>query len=376
MTLFRKVLLLTVCLTFIGISPHLFGQNEPPPAPNVEPTPGFGTVVDEIKKLIAGYGSSKPSLDALAAPPSDTLVVPEGISQSLYSNTPANPLAVTQTQQSLANYFALVPNAKSSDDIISNIVNNTLTFGESNAPIPTAAGLYAGCSTSIITGGASGLSDCLLQKQTPPFTNVDLNSLVGPLVYKTGQDKTAANFISAAAGLSYPLAPTDLNRLATRQNTDVKTLLATNPDIVKYLAAMRSYATMQSVALSNFYQLYAERMPSHVDEANNKDLFDALNAIKMPNASQLQVENYMATRRITDPKWVESLSKDTPAALLRQLVILMAENLAESYNNRLATERLIATMSVMDLGQAGLIRAQILEKSTAEVGKQTAAGNK
>jgi hypothetical protein len=79
----------------------------------------------------------------------------------------------------------------------------------------------------------------------------------------------------------------------------------------------------------------------------------------MPNASQLQVENYMTSRRIIDPQWVANLSKDGPAALLRQMVVLLAENLTESYNNRLATERLTATMSLLALEQTNALQQQL-----------------
>ena len=369
----NKAFFLLVGLSLTSISYSALAQYNPtptPPAPtpSAAPTP-TDTLIDEIKKLIAGYGTSDTALKALTAAPTDTLVVPEGLTQSLYAKTPTNPLATTQTQQAMANYYALNPDAKNSDEILANIINNTVTFGEANAPIPTAAGLYASCTASIITGGSAGLSNCLLEKQTPPFANVDLNSLVGPLIYKNGQEKTAANFINAAIGASYPLTPTDLNRIATRKKVAVNVLGKTDPDVAKYLVAIRSYATLQSVALSNLYQLYAERMPSKVDESTNKELFDALNAIKMPNASQLQVENYMATRRITDPQWVASLTKDTPAALLRQIVILMAENLAESYNNRLTSERLLATMSILDLSQAATIRSTVLDKVVQDIAK-------
>ncbi len=328
----------------------------------------------DTKKLIAGYGSSEPSLNALAAKPNDALVVPEGNAQALFIRTPGNPLGTSQTEQKLADFFALTPGATSADDIITNIINHTLLFGAGATSIPTTASLYAGCSTSLITGGGNGLSSCLLEKQAPPLANVDINTLISPLVFQKGQEKTAENFISAVAGLSNPYTPIDLNKIAERQNTDVKTLTAHNPQVIQYLALVRAYAAVQSVGLGNLYQLYAERMPSKVDPATDKDLAAALSAIDMPNASQLQVENYMATRRILDPQWVSGLIKDSPAALLRQIVILLAENLAESYNNRLASERILATMSVLDLQQAAMMRTLVLDQAGNDLNRPPQAG--
>lgn len=323
----------------------------------------------DTKKLIAGYGSSDPALNALTAPPADPVLIPQGNAQALYIRTPSNPLGTSKTEQSLAGFFALNPNSNAADDIIANIVNSTLTFGDPGASPPSATGLYASCSKELIQAGSSGLSECLLQKQAPPFANVDLNTLVGPLVYERGQEKIANNFISSLAGLSAPFIPADLRKLADKQNVPIKTLIATNPDVANYIALVRSYATLQGIALSNLYQLYAERMPTKVDPANNRELATALAGINMPNASQLQVENYMATRRITDPQWVTGLIKDNPSALLRQIVILLAENLAESYNNRLASERIIATLSALDLQQTAMLRSMVLDKATADLNK-------
>ena len=105
--------------------------------------------------------------------------------------------------------------------------------------------------------------------------------------------------------------------------------------------------------------MYAERQPTNVSQSSNPQLYQALNAIGMPNASQLQVENYMATRRITNQGWVASLSNDGPAALMRQMVILLAENLSESYTNHMAIERLNATMTALELQQAVALRSSV-----------------
>lgn len=338
----------------------------------------FAHADTDTKKLIGGYGSSVPALNALTAPPADPLVAPQGNAQALYTRTANNPEGTSKTQQNLAAYFALNPNATGTDDVIANIVNSILTFGDAKTAPPSSASLYASCAKGMITGGGSGLSGCLLEKQAPPFANVDLNSLIGPLVYASGQEKIADNFISASAGLANPFTPVDLKKLAAKANTTIPVLIATNQDVAKYIAMIRSYAAAQAIALSNLNQLYAERLPSKVDPNSNnpadKNLAIALAAINLPNASQLQVENYMATRRITDPQWVSNLAKDSPAALLRQIVILLAENLAESYNNRLASERIIATLSVMDLQQLGIARATFIDRSVNELNKPQTSG--
>lgn len=308
--------------------------------------------------LIGGYGVAKFAQEQLAAPPADTLVVPEGVSQLLYSTTPTNPLAITQTQQGLAGFFTLNGIPINQNNIINNIINNTLAFGQPNSPVPTTTGLYASCGATV-AGGSGDMAGCLRQKIAPPFANVDLNALLGPLIYKENADKTAISYINSAASLNYPLKMLDLNRMAIAKKVDVSTFINYNDDVKKYLTHLKAYAAAQATGVSNLYQFFAERVPSQVTEESNKELYKALNSLGMPNASQLQVENYMATRRITDPTWVASLSQDSPAALLRQIAILLAENLAESYNSRLATERLTATLSILSLQQAASTRILI-----------------
>lgn len=313
----------------------------------------------DTQNLIAGYGTSQSSQQALVAAPSDTLVGPEGWAQALYTPTPTNPLTITQTQQALATYFAVNQNATSSSALADNIINNTATFGPSNAPIPSTSSLYAGCANNAVFQGGSGLTNCLNNQQNQAFANVDLDSLIAPLVYQSNQSQAASSFIKALATLNSPMPILDLNKYASANKTTVSALVNNNNDVIQYLADLRAYAATQAVGLSNLNQMYAERQPTNVSQSSNPQLYQALNAIGMPNASQLQVENYMATRRITNQGWVASLSNDGPAALMRQMVILLAENLTESYNNHMALERLNATMTALELEQAAALRTAV-----------------
>lgn len=306
----------------------------------------------DTQNLIAGYGTSQNSQQALVAAPSDTLVGPEGWAQALYTPTPTNPLAISQTEQALASFFAVNQNATSSSALADNIINNVATFGPANTPIPSTSSLYAGCA-------GSSMTNCLSNQQNQAFANVDLNSLIGPLVYQTNQSQTATGFIKALATLNSPLPILDLNKFASANKTTVSALVNNNNDVIQYLSDLRAYAAVQAVGLSNLNQMYAERQPTNVSQSSNPQLYQALNAIGMPNASQLQVENYMATRRITNQGWVASLSNDGPAALMRQMVILLAENLTESYNNHMDLERLNATMTALELEQASVLRTAV-----------------
>lgn len=314
----------------------------------------------DTQALIGGYGTADFAQKQLAAPPADPNIVPVGIAQTLYSTTPTNPLAIMLTQQNLAGYFTINGTPPDQNTVINNIINNVATFGSAGTSIPSTAGIYASCGTSVMTGESSSVNDCVKQKLSPPFINVDLNSLIGPLVYQgQDQDQAAINFISAASVLNNPFPLIDLNKMASDNNTDLPTLLTNNTDVAKYVNDLKAFASMQAVGLSNFYQLYAERTPNKVTQQSNPDLFNALNALNMPKASALQLENYMATRRISDPNWVASLANDSPAALLRQIVVLLAENLFETYNNRLTNERVLSSLTAIQLQQTANLRTLI-----------------
>jgi hypothetical protein len=132
--------------------------------------------------------------------------------------------------------------------------------------------------------------------------------------------------------------------------------------IQEYLALLRAYLATQTVALSNLYQLYAERQaidPDTVDPA----LRSALHAVASQTPgplSRLKLENFMATRRILDKNWYKNdLLNENPATLQRQQIELLAENLAESYQTRMTLERLLATMSVLVLELNGQARTQL-----------------
>lgn len=309
-----------------------------------------GSLADrDTKNLIGGYGASEAGLDALVHRPNDgPLIISQDNAQLLYVPFPTNPLNIEQTLTSLSQFFVLTTN-----DPDQALESNKASFGPPGTPPPAQANYFK-------PGEQAPTVNDKKKQQMAPFANIDVNSVLGPLVYDKDQKQTAENFINSASSLGSPLNIVDLVDQANKSKT--KTTAASlsavqNTQLARYLTSLRIYAAMQSVGLSNLYQFYAERLPSNVpDDDKNKALVMGLQGINLPNASQLQVENYMATRRLTDPQWVASLSNDSPAALLRQIAILMAENLLESYNNRMATERLTVTMSMIELQQTATLR--------------------
>lgn len=318
----------------------------------------------DTKNLLAGYGTNQQTPQLLKLP-LDASIGPEMNGQTLYIQHPINPLTIIITGQDLANFFAATQNATASSDVINNITNAQLSFSNPNNLQLTNSGQLANEITSACSSSANSQT-CLQQqqaiKQAAAVANVDANSLLGPLVYKDGQDQAANNFINSIASLNNPFPMENLVQYAKAQNIDVTQVLG-QPAVITYLNDLRSFAALQSSGVSTLRQIYASRLPSKTDPKSTAGL--ALAALGMPNASPLQIENYMATRRMTDPitsgsgGWYTQLTQETTVSLLRMAVALLAENLAEEYNQRMQLERLNATMAIMELQQANSLRNNI-----------------
>lgn len=215
------------------------------------------------------------------------------------------------------------------------------------------------------------LSSGSTNQQLVPSLSFD--SLVGPLVYvpnakeDTGgsdsDDKKSSNlglfgkdpatqadsFIRYASGSVLPLAKPSLNdynaliKTITNKSTPVAQKAAGVAQLNAYRLMLRSYAAQTSVGVSNLYHLMGKRM---VNKKNN-------------SASQAELEFQMATSRLASAKksgaqdsqsdWLTNLKQATPAEVQRQTAILLAEMNYQLYLSRMSQERLLATMSVLQL---------------------------
>lgn len=309
-----------------------------------------------IDNLIAGYGVNHQSNPTdkfnVFAPPSYPLIPATGIAQGYFLKHPILPSASQDSKSLLSTIFTT-----QSDDATEKVLNAILIFNPS-IPVITAPvmALTSKCPTN--DGNSLNSTDpaCVQAKMNLAYANIDAANLLGPLTFQTSaQAQAAKNFITALTESANPLPLYNFPAEAKSSNKDLQVLLNEKKE---YLTSVRAFAAAQAFAINNLSQAYAERKP--IDMIYLKDHPEQIQAImelqksapevfKNGLPSPLQLENYMATRRITDPRWYASLVNDTPASLQRQQIMLMAENLAEAHKTRLAIERLNATMSVMIL---------------------------
>lgn len=307
------------------------------------PTPDFTTI--NIKNLVAGYGSTAISKNLMnTAPMGDDLTIAINNAQAAYLLSGSSPL-VSLTQQQL------IQSANLNDKN-----NNILAFlWDPNTKINPN-----------------------LEKN--PLSSIDINSLLQPISYNDTEAAAAKNVINALSGSLMPINTINFNQLVANLSGDKENNLKyelQKKQTQTYLASLRSYLATQTMALSNLYQLYAERQPidpSKADPAVRSSLATLSGQTSGP-ISLLKLENIMTTRRILDKNWYKNdLINENPATLQRQQVELLAENLSESYQIRMTLERLLATMSVLVLEFNGQIRTQLQTQIQSINNPQQASG--
>lgn len=338
-----------------------FAQNENPPNNS---NGSFGGNILEtasaIENLVGGYGTKQLG----SKHPTELFYQTSDAVYNILIGSVFNSILSTTNTQNYAGYIPVNPsynpNSSSSqatltDQAIYNLLTVTsATAANQNiqipAPMPTPSSSAA---TSVF--GSSNIQN-LIQ---PPAQNFDLTSLVGPIQYDysanassysqtPGPQQTAAmNFITFAGNLANPPPTIDFSSLS---QTKFKAAMQ-DKDVIAYLLALRSYAAQESVGLANLYHLYAERVPVNTQSLKSSGQYSAIKQAGLyPEASPLMVDNYMATRRFTDPAWNTTMQQlATPAELMRQSNYLLQELLYQSYENRLLNERILATLSVMEL---------------------------
>ncbi|WP_342227304.1 hypothetical protein [Rickettsiella endosymbiont of Rhagonycha lignosa] len=307
------------------------------------PTPDFTTI--SVKNLVAGYGSTAISKNLMnTAPMGDDLTIAINNAQAAYLLSGSSPLESLTQQQ-------LIQSANLNDKN-----NNILAFlWDPNTKINPN-----------------------LEKN--PLSSIDINSLLQPISYNDTEAAAAKNVINALSGSLMPINTINFNQLVANLSGDKENNLKyelQKKQTQAYLASLRSYLATQTMALSNLYQLYAERQPidpSKADPAVRSSLATLSGQTSGP-ISLLKLENIMTTRRILDKNWYKNdLINENPATLQRQQVELLAENLSESYQIRMTLERLLATMSVLVLEFNGQIRTQLQTQIQSINNPQQASG--
>jgi hypothetical protein len=134
-----------------------------------------------------------------------------------------------------------------------------------------------------------------------------------------------------------------------------------------------------SMAVSNLYHFYAERIPNITNaytDTTGKQGYLVPNNSGAGNTyvSSLEVEHQVATSRARSTVWHDSMEHQPPVILQREQLFIEADQLYETHQLRLEIERMNATMSVMLIQQQKL--TQGLSKATSpSAGAPPASGS-
>lgn len=185
---------------------------------------------------------------------------------------------------------------------------------------------------------------------------LSMDTLLSPVAYpafnfKDLSKNPAYNFIRLATGSYEPQGVAIAKQFNSLNDTQKKDM-QTSPDYQKYQAGLRAYIATQSVGASNLYQLMAERIPQ---QGLGKEA-----GMPEANASALQVQQYLATRRSQNKDWYLQMAKASPVTISRETLFTLAEIRQQLFELQLQNERLLATLSVMQL------QGQQLSKSTLQ----------
>lgn len=200
--------------------------------------------------------------------------------------------------------------------------------------------------------GISGLPKWGLQQPSTLYDNYfSISSLLQPLSYS--DNGTAAKAFLAFITQSYnnPATPIDYNafqqKLAQAQGAGDKVSLyaqlLNDSNYINYQLSSRSALATRSVAVNNFQNLIVERTPV-TGLGTTAGLVNS-NGTPIPNASPLQVESYLATRRANSPAWYTQVQTESPASVQRETLVVLAEIEAQNFQAHLDSERLLATVS-------------------------------
>lgn len=205
---------------------------------------------------------------------------------------------------------------------------------------------------------------------------INIETLLTPLAYngftidmqalnKTPPDLTSLtknpsyNFIQLVGGLYQPVSTISWSGLTADQIQAIQN----STSYQKYQAAIRAYIAAQSVGASNLYQMMVQRIPQAglgkaagmTDGAGNP----------IPDASVLQVDNYLATRRSQNQQWYKQMATASPTTISRETLFLLAEVREQLYQMQLQNQRLLATMSVMQLQNVQNSRLNLMQLEQA-----------
>lgn len=157
----------------------------------------------------------------------------------------------------------------------------------------------------------------------------------------------------------YQNAIRDLSSSPTPSNQDIINTKSAQAALSRYLNQVRSYAAQRSVAVSNLYYVLSKRMPQS-QSGTTTTSGSSSSSSSDTNTSQALSEFQMASWRLNNPnassdnQWLNQINTASTASVQKEIAVLLSEINYQLYLNRMQTERLLLTNSILlivSLGQ-------------------------
>jgi len=180
--------------------------------------------------------------------------------------------------------------------------------------------------------------------------NFSLNTLLTPSLYQGTQEQSAEEFIQYATELYKPTAGLTFPNNFPFNNNKKLQLLQNNTAYKKYMMTVRSTVAQESVALSNMNYLLSERLEQKTGAQKT---------------SSRQQEQLAITDEYGNPKWYKAMAKASPATIARATLYTMAGVRYQLYQNYKLMERMLATLSMIELADIRSSQVTTIIQKTA-----------
>lgn len=192
----------------------------------------------------------------------------------------------------------------------------------------------------------------------PSNEQFNADSIFGTLGYSDSQVANINSLIHFLANLTLPLPDPGLSTDSATRKSQLQ-----RADVQNYLLMIRTLVSLQSMALSNFNFLAEERkiIPGLGEKANMKlpSASPGGNPTPVKDASQLQLEQYLINNRLNNSTWYASMNTASPAAVQREILFVLAETQRQLFELRMVNERMLATMSTMQMALTQMSRSNL-----------------
>ncbi|GAB4393260.1 MAG: hypothetical protein Tsb005_10800 [Gammaproteobacteria bacterium] len=329
------------------------------PSTGLPGLPGGSTqLLTEIRDLVTGISNllGLGGADKIPATPptpdvTRTKLLPQGVNHNLQGTTVSNFFSIPN--KAIDQPVPATNNDADKPTFTQQAIYNTLTTtrtSQGNGPSANSIRTFMaslGITREVIstTFNLFNPNDPSSAQSIQANNSLNLNSLLGPLAYQPGtpdnplslEQRYALYFIRFLTGQADPI---EVPTAAELENAGTS---ARN----KFLVALRAYTAHQSVGASNLYQMFARRVT-----VPNLGLLSGLrdaNGNPVINASPLEVERHMATRRILTPQWFDDMEKASPITIQRETLYTLAEIEYLMNQQRDINERMLATLTALQL---------------------------